>query len=187
MFRALDAEISAEQSKELRVSGTGKLILYILNNKRNDIIRLEKASKSRISFYIDEEAGEDGFFLEAGEDRSDDATSPTALSVIDSEPYAVSQRSENDVSGHRKRWKEKVSQDTKDTKDARDGENVERTQENRRYKKSHRNRKPIGSDALDATPRDVISEEEDSFEENMASKREENYSLLKEIWRKIIK
>ncbi|RZI47275.1 Rne/Rng family ribonuclease [Rickettsiales endosymbiont of Peranema trichophorum] len=191
VFRALDAEVSAESSKEVKVSGSSKLILYILNNKRNEIIRLEKASKSKITFYIDEEAGEDGFFLEAIDEKSEDIVgAPTALSVIDSEPYALSQQqSDANDSGYRKRWKEKSTQEPpKETPTPEEPvERGERVRQSKRYKKGHKNKRAQDVEQSHSSHVPSNADDEDGFEENMATKREENYSLLKEIWRKIIK
>lgn len=65
VLRAIEGEIAqCNHLNQVLVSGSSGLIFYLLNNKRNEIAKLEEKFGGKLTFYIDETAGGDGFFIE---------------------------------------------------------------------------------------------------------------------------
>lgn len=65
VLRAIETEIAQTRAEEIYVSGSAPLMFYLSNNKRTDLLRLEKVMGGKISLYEDESAGGDGFFMES--------------------------------------------------------------------------------------------------------------------------
>ncbi|AIF81075.1 ribonuclease Rne/Rng family protein [endosymbiont of Acanthamoeba sp. UWC8] len=186
VLRALDNDLAEGSCDEIKVSGSEKLMFYILNNKREEISKLEKSHKVRITFYTDEEAGADGFFIEKSKKTKEEAVTQSALSAIDVEPYAVEEPAEEEDSSAKRKWKtnakkptfheqEREVEHTHKRVDKRKGKGVN----NNRFKNKE-NRAPV----KEIIPYDY--EEDNAFEENMEKKRKQNQSFLKEIWKKIV-
>ncbi len=71
IMRQIKSELAMFEG-DITISGSTNLIMHILNTRRSELSELEKLFKgSAISFYIDETAGEDSFFIERGIKRSD--------------------------------------------------------------------------------------------------------------------
>ncbi|KIE05656.1 Ribonuclease Rne/Rng family protein [Candidatus Jidaibacter acanthamoeba] len=186
VLRALDNDLAEGSCDEIQVSGSEKLMFYILNNKREEISKLEKSHKVRITFYTDEEAGADGFFIEKSKKTKEEVVTQSALSAIDVEPYAVEEPAEEEDSSAKRKWKTNAKKPTFREQerevehghkrvDKRKGKGVN----NNRFKNKE-NRAPV----KEIIPYDY--EEDNAFEENMEKKRKQNQSFLKEIWKKIV-
>lgn len=65
VLRAIESEMAQSNVDEIYVSGSAPLMFYLSNNKRTELLNLEKALGGKISLYEDESAGGDGFFIES--------------------------------------------------------------------------------------------------------------------------
>ncbi len=65
VLRAIESEMAQSNADEIYVSGSAPLMFYLSNNKRTELLKLEKALGGKISLYEDESAGGDGFFIES--------------------------------------------------------------------------------------------------------------------------
>lgn len=81
VLRAIEREVAALNSGEVIVSGCLALILNLVNNKREQITALEKKFNGKITFYVDESAGGDGFFIEkkAGSHKKVEEKAPSGI------------------------------------------------------------------------------------------------------------
>ncbi|MDZ5761715.1 Ribonuclease E/G [Candidatus Cyrtobacter comes] len=70
VMRQIRSELAISEG-DITISGGLNLIMHILNIRRDEIAELENLfTKSTISFYIDENAGQDSFFIERGDIKS---------------------------------------------------------------------------------------------------------------------
>jgi len=228
VLRAVASEIEENNFEELQVSGSAALMFYLLNNKRTELLELEKAAGAKISLSVDEEAGADGFFMKQvrGVKKKH---APKALSAGDLPSYNVEEdeaveeeeeiipvrreareRSDNrnnreDRSkrrGNKRNWrKEEVSVSAEAAPSSVNEEVAVEVQpggvshesgfvasgdkkRNRRNKKrpgGGQDKAATAHPAMENTPADY-----DDFDKEMDERRQQNQSLLREIWKKFV-
>jgi ribonuclease E len=213
VLRAMDSEAAIGSNiKEIKVSGSESLMFYLFNNKRHEIAEIEKKHHIKITFYIDNEAGADGFFIEKLEGEKESEQDRSALSVIDSEPYQDNQvveeeSAEVEVKNNRKRrkkWKKDdvisalpvilMNQEIAGESDgesqeinSEDDDSEEESEKVERARNKRKRRRVKNNNGHKIKERITEAYEEDiDFEKNMEDKRKQNQSFLKEIWKKIV-
>jgi ribonuclease E len=88
VLRAVEAEIAQFANiNQVVVSGSSALVFYLLNQKREQISKLEEKFGGKLTFYIDETAGGDGFFIETQKVKSPRANDKSAPTSIDHASY----------------------------------------------------------------------------------------------------
>lgn len=185
ILRAIESELSkADNIIELIVSGSKEVVFFLLNKKRNELIELEKKFNTKVTVLEDEGAGGDGFFLEtkknkAKGNRKSDSKTVMSISDIKVEKASVEEADEEDTQDNEE---EVVS--NKDKKYSFKKKAKGKPNKNNKFKtgveKSEKNNHDIKN-----LPKDEVIVG-DNFDEEMASRRKKNQSLLKEIWKKIV-
>lgn len=102
MLRAIKSELADETCSELQVSAATNVILYVLNNKRAELVKIEQDFEVKINMLVDESAGGDGFFIEKIKlNKAKKADKNVALSdmeqnfeepIVDAEPEQAESR-----------------------------------------------------------------------------------------------
>jgi len=198
VLRAIQDELARSKGaiKKLNVSASEGLIFYLLNRKRKELYLLEEQNKCEIELSVDNEAGADGFFIEAADVVI--SKEKSALSAIDVEPYqkvaAAPEAGEAKQGEKKPRHKEKRRK-TDNGFEEKKVDEVEATSlesKNSKYKKTQRKRFKKGGAKENNTPIPIQGApefdqtESDNFEQDMHSKQQQNQSLLREIWKKIV-
>ncbi len=231
ILRAMFDEISKlEAYEELTVSASSKMIEYLFNEKRKEIVNLDSMAKGRIKFSSDEEAGPDGFFFEKRKKHNSQENLDSPLSNIDATAPSEEIKAEERVyTQNKKQSKFKIKRRNNNSEnldsDQRSSEQSEMMQEditeeakddmlefsennisfNPSKKRNNFNKKKkrfnetrsaddVSSDESkpfnkpnkkEHRPKDNTTEDA-NFEQEMAVRRKQNQSLLKEIWKKIV-
>lgn len=213
VLRAMDSEAAiSKKVKEIKVSGSESLMFYLFNNKRYEIAEIEKRHHIKITFYTDDEAGADGFFIEKVESEKETEKDKSALSVIDSEPYQENQAVEEEIAEaeiknnkkRRKKWKKDdtisslpiilMNQEIAGESDIEGQDKnlqdigLEEVTEKIEKERDKRKRKWVKHTRSQKNKERVNEayQEDVDFEKNMQDKRKQNQSFLKEIWKKIV-
>ncbi|CAK6537856.1 MAG: Ribonuclease E/G [Candidatus Midichloria mitochondrii] len=193
IIRAIENEVARGIYNEVKVSCSQELVLYLLNQKCNDIANIVQDRGIKLSFAIDNEAGADGFFLEGVKRASE--SKKTALSAIDFEPYRIDNNEKEQVpkatekstkatkSSQKKKFKTQPAVENKTELDKIEEPKVNKNP--KRCKKGFRSRsrnelKTFG----DVEPNDEVAIDE--VRESGSVEDSKNNSLLKEIWKKIV-
>lgn len=213
VLRALEAEIaSASGNQEIQISGSSRLMSYILNNKRKELVKFDERYGGKIVFSIDESAGADGFFMERKKGPREMQSNREALSKVDN--IQVAEKQEEAVStDHKSKGgknfkfrikKNKVSDSSATFVEFMPGSDdqmldkqpQEFIPQNKvsggkkqkfkgRNKRHGRNPNQIEGNSENMSP-EMFDDTDIEFDADMAAKRKQNQSLLKEIWKKII-
>lgn len=218
ILRAIQDELARSKNKitELRVTANEKLVFYLLNDKRKELVGLEEHHRTKIVLGVDAEAGSDGFFIEPIEAVINKG--PSALSAIDDAPYqkttasleqdgvvaadeAAAKEGKRDKKNRRRkggrRPNEQLSSEDKvkeamPVTDVRPDANVREEKKpqhnNKQANKRSRHKRPdkMTGNAEVPMPIEVDTSEADNFEQDMHHKQQQNQSLLREIWKKIV-
>jgi ribonuclease E len=198
VLRAIQDELARSKGaiKKLNVSASEGLIFYLLNRKRKELYLLEEQNKCEIELSVDNEAGADGFFIEAADVVI--SKEKSALSAIDVEPYqkvAADPEAGEAKQGEKKPRHKEKRRKTDNGFEEKKVDEVEATSlesKNSKYKKTQRKRFKKGGAKENNTPIPIQGApefdqtESDNFEQDMHSKQQQNQSLLREIWKKIV-
>lgn len=193
ILRAIENEFASTDSAcELHVHASSQMLVYLLNHRRDEIERINKKFETTLVFGIDETAGPDGFFIDKKNIKRDREES-NALSKIDDvhvdEPRVEEERREKRPIKSKFRIKKApelaeiqplASED--DTMSDNDGEQRFPQKKKKRFKK----KKKFPSDSQQEGNRPSDSDDSQDFDQEMAEKRKQHQSLLKEIWKKIV-
>ena len=206
VLRALEGEIALKGEKNIELSGGAHLILYLANNKKDEISQLEKLHDAQIKMYIDEEAGGDGFFIEVKGVKIQPETGKKAISVIDDQKFEeqnlddetkteepIRNRQKRDADKKRRNWKKTTKEENIDSQNDKlesvseeQPVDIESKKQNRNSKKRRGKKRPENPDTgKSELPEGLPAEEiEGEYEEMLKSKK--NKSVLKDIWKKIV-
>jgi ribonuclease E len=198
ILRAIQDELARSKGsiKKLSVSASENLIFHLLNRKRKELYLLEEQHKCEIELSVDNEAGADGFFIEVADVEV--SKEKSALSAIDIEPYqkiAVdSEVGEVKQEEKKHRYKEKRKKTENVFEEKKDDEIEALSPETKtiKNKKPQRKRFKKGRTKEDGAPIPIQDApefdqiESDNFEQDMQNKQQQNQSLLREIWKKIV-
>ena len=186
IIRAIEDEIVKGAYDTIKISCSQNLVLYILNQKCNEIAAIMANHGVKVNFEIDSEAGADGFFLEKRKKSSE--VKKTALSAIDFEPY----RLDNNAALKKNDVQDKVKQKTKFNKRTEveglsksSKDDVSKSVKNSKHRKKFHNNKDESkfvNDDIDQNTR-IVQTQPSNEVQNESSK---NNSLLREIWKKIV-
>jgi ribonuclease E len=206
ILRALESEVAQARSDEVKVSATNDLVFYMLNQKRKEISLIEEKYKTLVSFYVDETAGGDGFYIEHVNAKGPKAKVAVALTTVDSS-FSSQEPAKDEASEEVEATidsSDEIDQEItldqsdeipsnqprhkKDWKRRRFNKNGR----NKRFKKSNFEEKQPMDDhqphAEPQNPKMVMDDQRDGeeFDKEMAKRRKQNQNLLKEIWKKIV-
>lgn len=173
VLRAVESEITTGIFTEIQVSASQELILYLLNNKREEIVNLEKISKSKIILYVDESAGTDCFFIEKNNVVLEKPME--ALAAIDCEPYQETSIPSSDDSI--------TNTDSTENDIKLSNKNAKQKLRRKLYKAKNKIQKKIRNDSL-TNSQDIT--DVNAVANNEINQNAKNISLLKEIWKKIV-
>ena len=173
ILRAIANEVATSTFSELRLSASHSNVLFMLNDKKEEIMSLEKIANAKIVFYVDEEAGPNGFFTETLNAKQKKKKNTKALSNIDIDPYMFEGTEEEDTEE-----KEDEKADSSKSNNKRNwakGNVIE--VENRNPNKNNRNPKRNNNRKNNRNRKAYQIKK---------SKKQEESSLLKKVWNKII-
>jgi ribonuclease E len=210
VLRAIENEIAlSHDNEEVHVSGTSALMFHIMNKNRNELAALEQRYPNKITFYADESAGGDGFFIEKKKivrDYNDiKALSGIVDHTTDAEKDNAAEQNNKHKSKRKMRFKKNHHNHPHHAKKGHVGHNFEARQNDisfdiseqpqhsenkfndydspRKFKRKD-HRKPQEKVYREKESPDELNEH--NFDKEMAERRKDNQSLLKEIWKKIV-
>lgn len=222
VLRAIHSELGGlESCEEILVSASSELVLYILNNKRTELAAIEEEYKCKVTMYVDETAGGDGFFIETKKSKPKPKAAKQAeraLSISDVKMDAVVEdsaeeeiipqmqpRGERDFRSQRgrrnkSRFKLRRGRGGHD-KNSNEGFDSQGSNEpvSEQQPADFESKKPFADEGQRRNSRhrgkkhhpkkenvQVTDVNPDQFDKEMADRRKQNQSLLKEIWKKIV-
>jgi len=192
VLRAIESDLSKFNNiSELIVSGSKELVFYLLNEKRAKLSELESRFGVKISAYVDESAGGDGFFLENKRAPKKKGVLPkgnTAISISDidykhDDITVDSEEEEEEIPVKEVRPQKSFSEPRKEKKYNIKRKGGERPRINSAKERIDHIKQKKQSVNLPSEEDIAVTEK---FDEEMASRRQKNQSLLKEIWKKIV-
>lgn len=214
VLRALESEIAAATGRqEILISGSARLIGYILNNKRKELVKFDERYGGKIVFSIDESAGADGFFMERKKGPKESHSNREALSKVDNVQVVENGEESASPEGKRregKNFKFRIKKGKRDESQETFAESIKETDEQyqdsqpreftssgkaagkkQKFKSRNKRRGKSSPQLESGNATDFSSdfggvEDDGGFDADMAAKRKQNQSLLKEIWKKII-
>lgn len=210
VLRAIENEIAlAHDNEEIHVSGTSALMFHIMNKNRHELARLEQQYPNKITFYADESAGGDGFFIEKKKTVRDYNDIKALSGIIDhtTEAEKGNNTGNNSEQNHKFKSRRKmrfkknnyVKKDNavhnhpetrqndipiKISEQPQSSENKFKDYDSPRNFKRKNYRKSQEKVYREKEAPDELNEH--NFDKEMAERRKDNQSLLKEIWKKIV-
>lgn len=218
VLRAIASEIEENTFEELQISGSAALMFYLLNDKRNELMELEKRAGAKISLSIDEEAGADGFFIKQVRGTAKRRSAPKPLSTSDLPSYNAEEFAEEEeeiivppvalerrrekkgirVGNNKRNWRKNDAPVVQPTSEKEaplevQAETVSHesdlvTPGNK--KRNRRNKKRGKFPNEQRVAENHVKKEglplDDDSDDDMDAKRQQNQSLLLEIWKKFV-
>lgn len=209
VLKAIASEIAGHSFEELHVSVSSDLLTHISNYKRKELLELEAMAAARILFFVDEEAGADGFFMKQIKGMKK-KIQPTALSSKNLPLYNNSDESLDDgeiipqplssqenrkgKNSNKKNWKNAKTLNPDSEVEERiinishESDLASNSNERKKSKKNKRKGKFNKKDAQPYDTQDGKNMISDDYNSDKASdvKTEQNQSLLREIWKKFV-
>jgi ribonuclease E len=197
VFRAIAREIADSSFDAMEVSGSKALIFHLINEMREEVLAMEKEAGAKITFEIDEEAGEDGFFIETKNQVT--KAQNKALSSIDDTHYMQNEGKKHPSSNRgqsegrdRNRQPKKTTEspaNVKDSEPEHEEKNEDNTTQQRRknWRKEQKNDEQIVKfDRPKRNNNRRNNNRQRPRKEQPAKAAPKDKSLLKSIWKKIV-
>lgn len=209
VLRAIASEIAGHNFEELHVSVSADLLIYISNHKRKELLELEATANGRILFFVDEEAGADGFFMKQikGVKKK---VQPTALSSKDLPSYnnidellddgeiipqpSNSHEKRKGRNSNKKNWRNAKTNNNESGIEesslniSHESDLASNSNERKKGRKNKRKGKFNKKDSQPYEAQDNHNVQRDEYNSNKTDgiKSEQNQSLLREIWKKFV-
>ncbi len=211
ILRAVHNDVSSIKNEEsiLEISASNDVVMYLMNYKKEEILKLENDFHVKLVFSIDIRAGIDGFFIEYAKINS--AKPNEALSSIVDTPYnqkniidvnSVNNRNNTEESGTQRRYntdssnkahvKDKADKSSHSNHHPEDvaanySENSNQPK-NKNYKRKRRarNNNPNLRKNYSENNNTLDNNQNDNLKQSNGGNKGDKNSLFKKIWNKII-